>query len=604
MARIGIDFGTTNSSVAYFDGKRLRPIELDPTNENPHVLPSLIYIDRAYQTRLGTQAAQAYLKRETGRRIVWERKKISPIEIIVAGSGSSPIHYWHDVHIITDTAANGRLLQSVKTALRDPRYEGTDIFERYYTIDELIAIILQSMKARAEAQLNEPCDQVVIGRPVRFSDDTHVTTRAEEILYRAARFAGFEEIAFQLEPTAAAHLYHINTPQREVALIFDFGGGTLDLTIAEVGGKQPPRVIATRGVLVGGDDLDRRIMHSLLPYFGKGTRVDGDLEFPPDFLDMLHTWQTMPELSRPQPLSKIRQFQKRSSNPDAMLALETLVTQNIGFDLFQHIEQTKKSLTDELMARLDFHYEHVDIHERILRRAFEALIEEELALVRREIERVVADAGMRVGHVDVVLRTGGTSLVPAFVHMLSDLFGHDKIREMDPLTSVVGGMAVVAHEERGQHPEYAYRYDNPFAYLQATSGRAYQHTILRTHRPCYTDRDYTIVSLPLQLSGLHAIKPADLDYDSEAKRLIRFKLTCPSKVYVIYLAKARKLPKWLRGFTRVEGLQVDVDSPGGRMPFFVYERDFPAGAFALGGAHADGYNGIVFMNYMVAAKAL
>ncbi|HSQ38791.1 MAG TPA: Hsp70 family protein, partial [Anaerolineales bacterium] len=309
MPRIGIDFGTTNSSVAYYDGKRLHPIELDAANENPHVLPSLIYMDRNYHAVLGMQAANEYLARETGRRIVWERKEIHPIEIIVGGAGSGPIRYWHDLYIDTDVGANGRLLQSVKTALRDPRYEGTDIFERYFTIDELIAIILRSMKARAEAQLGETCDSGVLGRPVRFSDDPNVTQRAEESLYKSALYAGFRDVSFQMEPIGAAHLYHITAAKREIALIFDFGGGTLDLTIAEVGGKQPPSVIATRGVLVGGDDLDRRVMLSLLKYFGKGGRVDGGMDFPPDYLDLLHAWQTMPELSRPMPLERIRKFQ-------------------------------------------------------------------------------------------------------------------------------------------------------------------------------------------------------------------------------------------------------------------------------------------------------
>ncbi len=602
MPRIGIDFGTTNSSVAYYDGKRLHPIELDPTNENPHVLPSLIYMDREYHTRLGSAAANEYLARETGRRIVWERKEIHPIEIIVGGSGSSPIRYWHDLYIDTDVGANGRLLQSVKTALRDPRYEGTDIFDRYFTIDELIAIILRAMKARAEAQLGEPCDSVVLGRPVRFCDSAAGTQRAEEILYKAALFAGFRDIAFQMEPIAAAHLYHITATKREIALIFDFGGGTLDLTIAEVGGRQPPTVIATRGVLVGGDDLDRRIMISLLKYFGQGVHVDGGMDFPADYLDLLHTWQTMPELSRPTPLERIRKFQKTADNPQAMRALETLVTQNIGFDLFRRIEQTKKALTDNLMARLDYDYEHIAIHERILRRAFEELIEQEVATVARELQQVVADAGMRLEQVDVVLRTGGTSLVPAFVNLLESLFGPAKIREMDPLTSVVGGMAVVAQQELGTRPQYTYRYENPFAYIKATSGRDYQSMVLRAYQPCYTDRDYIMTTVPLALTGLYAVKPADLDYDSEADKLLRFKLTRPSKVYVIYQAKARQLPRWLQGFTHEENLQVDIQTPGGTYPFCVYSRDFPAGAFALGGAHAKGYNGIVFLNYLVAAR--
>ena len=213
--QIGIDFGTTNSSVAHFDGTQLHPIRLDPANaENPYVLPSLLYIDRDYQVRVGTAAAEEYLARETGRRIIWERRELGAIEMIVAGGGG-PIRYMHEVNVVTDIGMNGRLLQSIKTALRDPTYEGTTIFDRYYTLDELIALILAAMKASAEAQLGEPCESVVLGRPVRFSDDPAISERAEEILYRAARFAGFREITFALEPIAVAHLYHRSTPQRQ-----------------------------------------------------------------------------------------------------------------------------------------------------------------------------------------------------------------------------------------------------------------------------------------------------------------------------------------------------------------------------------------------------
>ena len=602
--RIGIDFGTTNSSVAYFDGATLHPIRLDPANENPHVLPSLIYIDRDHDAKLGTDAANEYLQRETGRKIVWERKEIGAIEMIVAGAGSSPIHYWHEINITTDVAANGRLLQSIKTALRDPNYEGTNIFDRYYTIDELIAMILRGMRERAQIQLDATCDSVVLGRPVRFSDNPEITARAEEILYRAAQFAGFEEITFQMEPIAAAHLYHHQTARREVALIFDFGGGTLDLTVAEVGGSQPPRVIATRGVLVGGDDLDRRIMQSLLPYFGQGTTVDGGVPFPPDYLDMLSTWQTMPELSRPYPLGKIRSFQKTSDRPETMYALETLVTQNVGFKLFRKIEQAKKRLTNSLLAPLDFAHDHIDIHERLLRRDFTRLIAAEVNTVEQEMRHVLADAGLRPADVDVVLRTGGSSLVPAFIKMMSDLFGDAPLRDMDPLTSVVGGMAIVARSDQQIEPTYARHYENPLRDIHAASGRDYRHIRLRAHTPAYTDRDYRLVKLPLMLSGLHAIRPADLDYDADDAALLRFNLARPARLYVIYQAKADHLPRWLRSFTRVADTQVEIETIGGRYPFFVYAKEFPAGPVALGGAHAPGYRGNVIMNYLVAAKPL
>jgi hypothetical chaperone protein len=106
-----------------------------------------------------------------------------------------------------------------------------------------------------------------MGRPVRYSDDDAITHRAEEIMFRAARLAGFDDVRFALEPVGAAYSYHRAATKRQTAFIFDFGGGTLDFTIAELGGKKEPKIIATHGVLVGGDDLDRRIMQSLREYF-------------------------------------------------------------------------------------------------------------------------------------------------------------------------------------------------------------------------------------------------------------------------------------------------------------------------------------------------
>lgn len=605
MTYVGIDFGTTNSSVAHFDSETLTPIQLDTGNDNPHVLPSLIYIKRDFDTLLGSQAAAAYLQQETGRRPIWERRYMGAIEMIVGGPGSSPIEYMHDIYDMVDIAAQGRLLQSVKTVLRDPEYEGTNIFDRYYPIDELISILLRAMKRRAELRLEAPCDHVVLGRPVRFSDDEAVSTRAEEILYKAARFAGFDEIAFQLEPIAAAHLYHRSSRRRQIAFIFDFGGGTLDLTVAEVGRIQRPRVLATRGVLVGGDDLDRRIMESLLPYFGAGSQVAPEVNFPFNMLDLLKSWQTMPYLSRPEPLGKIREYQRTGNNPRALRALETLVSENLGFALFKIIERTKIELSTEFRAPLTFLYKAIQIREKILRSEFEALIAEELAHIEQEIYVVLRSAGVRPGDIDVVLRTGGSAQVPAFVDMLCHIFGGTKLQDMDPLTSVVGGMAIVAHEESGQEPgAYARFYESPLTAIHAEGGRAYEPMVLRSFRRCYTDRDYTITRLPLALNGLHAVRTADLDYTDETENLLHLKLTRPSRIYVIYPALAKALPHWLRSWDREPEMLVEIDTPGGRMPFFAYSRDYPAGPITLGGPRAEGYRGTVFMNYLVATKPL
>lgn len=600
--RIGIDFGTTNSAVAYYDGETLHPVEIDPGNDNPRVLPSLIYIKRDHATSLGSSAAAEYLEQETGRRPVWEKRHMGAIEIIVGGPGSGPIQYMHDIFDQVDIAANGRLLQSVKTVLRDPEYEGTVIFDRYYPVDELIAILLRTMRARAEEQLGATCDAVVLGRPVKFSEDPAISERAEEILFKAARFAGFKEITFQLEPIAAAHLYHRTAERRECALLFDFGGGTLDLTIAEVGGQGPPRVLATRGVLVGGDDLDRRVMESLLKYFGAGSHAEPGVDFPYYMLDLLKTWQTMPELSRPQELGKIRRFQETGDNPRAMRALETLVSANVGFSLFKTIERAKVQLSTGLIAKLEFLYQAIEIRERILRRRFEELIEQEVAFVEREINAVLAEAGLRPEQVALVLRTGGSSQIPVFVALLERIFGYEKLRAMDPLTSVVGGMAVVAQEDAGRRPgAYAQRYVSPVVSAQVASPHRYRKTFLRTFRPAYTDRPYLIMRLPLPLSGLPAVQTADLDYEARRESFLHLQLDRPSKVYVAYLATAKRLPNWLRKF-KPESMHIEIDHPGGRMLFPVYSRDFPAGKVTLGSNQAPGCMGPAFMNYLVAFR--
>ncbi|MBZ0299496.1 MAG: Hsp70 family protein, partial [Anaerolineae bacterium] len=429
--RLGIDFGTTNSGIAFYDGQRLFAVRTKPENENPDVLPSLIYIDREHQATVGIEAAFAYLEHDTGRPVKWQRQHVGTVEIVVAGKGDDAITYGQDLYALVDVAAHGRLLQSIKTILRSPTYDGTQIFDRFYTVDQLITLLLRALKECAEAQFGEACDGVVIGRPVKFSDDPSVDARAEEIIYTAAWWAGFRDITFATEPLAVTYLHHVSSPERNTSLVFDFGGGTLDLTIARVGGDQAPEILANRGVLVGGDDLDKAIMKYLTRHFGRGTIVGRDEQpFPDDMLDLLLSWQTMSDLSRPQFFDRIKQFQHASSNRQAMRSLEALVTRNLGYQLFRTIERTKRELSSRLLAKLDFEHGPIRIHEVITRERFEQLIARELAEVETAVCKVVEEAGLTPADIDVVLRTGGSSAVPAFVNLLARIFGEDKLREL------------------------------------------------------------------------------------------------------------------------------------------------------------------------------
>lgn len=567
--RFGLDFGTTHSSIAYYDGDMLHPVIVEP---NSDLLPSLIYITRGGDMQVGTLAAEAYLREETGRPVLWRWHDGPEIATVTASLDAEPIQFLQATRLLVDTAANGRLLQSIKAGLFNARYTGTKIFDRFYLLEELIAPILRKLKDAAEVQFGTPCESVVLGRPVKFADQALTDSRAESILLKAAHLAGLRDVVFEREPVGVAHLYHRRAADRQTVFVFDFGGGTLDMTVAEVGGKQAPRILATSGVHVGGDDLDRRIMESLLPHFGAGD--DGAL--PPEMTDKLLSWPLMPELSRPHHLERIRQLQGSDSS-GVYHALETLVTQNLGYKLFKEIERVKKALSTETTERLMFEHGDIHINELVSRRRFERLIAPEIDAVNAGIDAALSQAGLTVDAIDVVLRTGGSSLVPIFYQLLVDRFGVDKQRAINPLTSVVGGFAVRACEVQPRL----------FRQIIHDGGR------IEIGARCYTDRDYVVNRIASPLNGLSYIQTSYQDRNAD----ISFTLDVPARVYVAYDSAATQLPAWLESFT-LEPMQIDIvdDFALIEHTLRVYGRDFPAGVVTLGGA------GDAAVNYLVLAE--
>lgn len=606
--RLGIDFGTTNSAIAFYEDGRFITVRTNPGNENPWVLPSLIYIDRQQTSTVGIEAAFAYLEHDTGRPVRWRRQVVGSTEIIVAGRDADAIRYDQELAALVDVAAHGRLLQSIKTILRNPEYAGTRIFERYHTVDQLISLLLTALRDCARAHFDAGCEEVVIGRPVRFSEDERVDARAEEILYTAAWMAGFNDIRFATEPLAVTWLHHVRSETRNTSLVFDFGGGTLDLTLAHVGGAQPPEILANRGVLVGGDDLDRALMRFLTRHFGRGASDRDGRLFPPDWLEMLTSWQTMSDLSRPHNLERIREFQQNSSNPQALKALEALVTRNLGYQLFRTIEQTKRKLSDEPDATLVFEHGPIQIREHITRERFERMIARELNAVDEGLQQVVADAGLQPTDIDVVLRTGGSSAVPAFVEMLERRFGAERLTELEPLVSVVGGMAVIASTAERPLPACAIRYETPGTVIlesaSVSSGSACERYALRTGEPAYLEDSFAIDRMPAELSGLPALRLSAADRDNRDEDYLRLRISRRARLYVGSDSGVVERPRWLRSWQldqeRIE-LRDEWRSP---RALKLYSKVCEPGEHVLGGNRARGHAGELPLNYLVIVKAL
>jgi len=457
--KIGIDFGTTHTTAAYFNGERLQPIPLDLQNRDPHLLRTMLYITREHEVVLGLAAVHRYLEDNTGRLAVFVPKVVGTVENTVARMGrhplepDGPITFIQEVIIEEDVGAPGRLLQSIKTALRDHSYTGTTIYDRFYTIQELIAEILRHVKQQAEFTLAQPVSEVMLGRPVRFADDPVTDTRAEQRLREAAMLAGFSDVSFLPEPVAAAHFYTRQTPNPQTVLVFDFGGGTLDLTVMSIpaaehnGHARAQHFQATEGVLVGGDDFDSAIMRDhVARSFGVESHIDSaGHPFPAHLAGKLYQWQTIPELSKMHALPLIRRARRFGNNPAGFTALETLVTKNYGFALFENIERAKRRLSTATETTITMQAEDINLSVPLTRAQFQASIGDGMAQVQRGLSAILQAAGLAPEAISVVVTTGGSSLIPIFQQILRRRFAAADHVHSDTFGSVAAGLAIQAH---------------------------------------------------------------------------------------------------------------------------------------------------------------
>lgn len=454
--KLGLDFGTTNSSAALFRDGMLTIVKSDAA-ESSGVLPSLIYVTRNHQHILGREAARRYLQDDTGRAAIWETKHAGIIDYWVSldmpsvlGGRVEPVLVRQDIYVQEDIGAKGRLLQSVKTALRNPNYVGTAIFGQKYTIEQLITLLLDELRTAAETTTGETANAVLMGRPVTFTHDAKSDAQAEAILRSAAQGAGFQQVYFMLEPIAAAYSYHISLKQRHTVLVFDFGGGTLDLTVIRIGNSEKPDVLATHGLLLGGDDFDKRIMEKFLwKHFGYGKPFEGDRKISYEVYDYLLDWARHPDLTRHEYYRDIKRAATVSKAGPEFTALYSLINNKFGYQLFERIEQTKILLSTQEEATLSFHTDGINIDQPISRQAFNRAIRDYCARIDRAVAQVVVKAGLTDGDIDVVLSTGGSSSVPAVLDILEQRFGAGRILQHDPFLSVSSGLAIAAASLNG-----------------------------------------------------------------------------------------------------------------------------------------------------------
>ena len=344
---IGIDLGTTNSCVAVMEGGSAVVI---PNSEGARTTPSVVGFTK------------------TGERLVGQVAKRQAV-----------------------TNAE-RTVSSIK------RHMGTDykvtIGDKKYTPQEISAMILQKLKADAEAYLGEPVTEAVITVPAYFTDAQRQATKD------AGQIAGLNVKRIINEPTAAALSYGIDKEQDQTVMVYDLGGGTFDVSIIEMGdGVQEVKATAGNKHL-GGDDFDQRIINWMIESFKAS-----------DGIDLSGDKMAMQRLKEAAEKSKI----ELSSTPSSMINLPYITADATGP---KHLELTlTKAKFDELT------------HD---------LVESTMGPVKQAL----SDAGLKPSDINKVLMVGGSSRIPAVQEGVKKFMNTDPFKGINPDECVALGAAL------------------------------------------------------------------------------------------------------------------------------------------------------------------
>jgi hypothetical chaperone protein len=441
----GIDFGTTNSSLAISSSNTPKVIPIDRQNTNPSILRSLIYINPSQQTNIGFDAITHYLNDlkelpskplrvvNTGRMI----KVMTP-----TGSGVMKADWVPEI-IEVDDSGRGRLLQSLKSVLTSSVFTGTNIFGQFYTLEELLTILLKEIKTRAEKEIDHELTSAVIGRPVKYVG-TSENKIALDRMRTIATNSGFKHIEFEYEPVGAALHYSSQNPTPQNILVFDFGGGTLDICIMKL---PEQKIIAVSGRGIGGDLLDSQIVKSyFLHHFGSKAIINGRLSFPRHFFSAFDSWYQTTLQKNVKNIDSLRKMAIESDNPASIENLINLIIHDYGFEFFQSVDQAKINLSTLDTVDFSFNRPHLNLKQTLSKTNFEQAIVNELEETKICIKESLHQAQLKPNDIDKVILTGGSSQVPVFIKLISEIFGPEKLITSDHFTSVASGLALRAEQ--------------------------------------------------------------------------------------------------------------------------------------------------------------
>jgi hypothetical chaperone protein len=416
-----IDFGTSNSAVSVpRDGEMV----LVPLEDGATTMPTAIFY-------LGEGPDLQNLPRLVGR---------AAIASYVEGT-------------------EGRLMRSMKSVLGSALMaQHTDIGGgRSVSFAEVIAGYLRHLKRSAEAHAGHALSAVVMGRPVFFVDDDPVRdAQAQASLEEAARAAGFEEVQFQFEPLAAAFDYESRIDADQRVLVADIGGGTSDFSIVQVGPGRRDRVdrhgdvLGHHGIHIAGTDFDRRIeLASILSEFGFGAlgpSIGGQpaREVPSRVYYDLATWHLINSVYRPQRVQELRAMKINYADLRHHTRLMAVVNDHLGHDLLGRAEMAKIASAAGDEARIDLRLVERGLSVTMTPAQAQRALDDDIGRIADAARETVRLAGLRIGQIDALYFTGGSTGLHRLTDRLAAAFPLARALQGERLASVASGLGLDA----------------------------------------------------------------------------------------------------------------------------------------------------------------
>lgn len=437
---LGIDFGTTNSSVAVATLDGVEVLDIYPGTELPGVLPSTVYLHRSGVRSAGVDAARSFMV-VGGQRTSCQRCDLVTFER--DGAFTECKQYAPNGNCL-----DARLIAGIKDEFANRSFTHTHSWAIDFALEDMASVILSDLRRRAGALGWDGVDRLVIGHPVAFvgaegSDFEARQDLAEERLVRAARLAGFDGVELAPEPVAAV----MDEPLSDgISVSVDFGGGTFDVAVIEVVDGVGD-VVALDGAAVGGSMFDALIFDAkVAPELGLDAEIGVKRQPVPGwFRHGLRSLSGVKELlsSRftPGVLADMS-----NTNPRQAALVDSILHGGQAFEFYRSIERAKIDLSERDQTSIEFHPPGLDLSIPLSRRELDELVDPYLDLVDERIGAALATAGATPADVVAVIRTGGSAQMAGFIERLETTFGSEKVRSRDAYTSVAYGLGVIALE--------------------------------------------------------------------------------------------------------------------------------------------------------------